>query len=194
MRLFVCPLEALEPALARLNPTHVVSLLSPDAERPACLAHPQHRRVLALAFHDIAEERDPLVAPQEADIAALIALLDGADSSSVVLFHCWAGVSRSTAAAYIAACVQEGPGSEEVLARRLRGLAPFASPNPRMIELADRLLERSGRMVAAISGIGCGEPCQLGRPFEFEILGGGFAAAVPPSPQRPWRTRHDSNV
>ncbi|MDY6964203.1 MAG: protein tyrosine phosphatase, partial [Pseudomonadota bacterium] len=42
------------------------------------------------------------------------------------------------------------------LARRLRSVAPHATPNTRLIEFGDKLLGREGRLVAAIREIGRG--------------------------------------
>ena len=53
-----------------------------------------------------------------------------------MLIHCWAGISRSSAAAYIMAC-DRNPGCEHDLAGELRRRAPFATPNRLMVALAD---------------------------------------------------------
>jgi predicted protein tyrosine phosphatase len=71
-----------------------------------------------------------------------------------LLVHCWAGISRSTAAAYILLCDMRGPGYEAEIARELRELAPHAQPNRLMIRHADQLLAREGRMIAAVESMG----------------------------------------
>jgi predicted protein tyrosine phosphatase len=43
-------------------------------------------------------------------------------------------------------------------AQALRDAAPHAHPNARIIALADQLLGRHGRLIAARSAIGPGEP------------------------------------
>jgi predicted protein tyrosine phosphatase len=67
-----------------------------------------------------------------------------------VLTHCAAGVSRSSAAALIVYAVVLGPGREEEALRRVMQQRPIARPNRRMIEMADRLLERDGALAAVI--------------------------------------------
>lgn len=68
-----------------------------------------------------------------------------------VLVHCEAGVSRSSAAALIMYACWLGPGREREAMRRVLTQRPIAMPNPRMVEIADRLLEREGRLVAVLS-------------------------------------------
>jgi predicted protein tyrosine phosphatase len=72
-----------------------------------------------------------------------------------------AGISRSTAAALIALALT-APGREELVARQLRRAAPHASPNRRIIALADRLLARDGRLIAARESMGAAEPLVAG--------------------------------
>ena len=67
-----------------------------------------------------------------------------------MVVHCWAGISRSTAAAYTALCAINPEVSEELIAVRLRDASPTAYPNRLIIQLADAALGRNGRMVRAI--------------------------------------------
>lgn len=71
------------------------------------------------------------------------------DMPGRVLVHCFAGHSRSTAAAFIAQCVVLGPGKEEnAMKQALLGCTEKnVHPNRLMIELADKLLERNGAML-----------------------------------------------
>ena len=67
-----------------------------------------------------------------------------------LLLHCEHGVSRSTAAAFIALCAKE-PGTDEcALAARLRSAAPHAEPNLLLVDCADAVLKHEGRMVDAV--------------------------------------------
>jgi predicted protein tyrosine phosphatase len=67
-----------------------------------------------------------------------------------ILIHCQAGISRSSAAAFIIHAVLLGPGREEEALARVLEQRPIARPNRRMLEIADRLLERGGRMAAML--------------------------------------------
>jgi predicted protein tyrosine phosphatase len=51
----------------------------------------------------------------------------------------------------------------------MRRASPTATPNIRIVSLADRLLGRDGRMVTAIETIGRGEIAVEGNPFRLEL-------------------------
>ena len=164
MRILVCPLDAVARVMAQHAPQAVVTLLAPPAEPPVLDLPPDRR--LTLTFHDVSGPGHGLTPPGADDVARLLAFLSDAKDCDPVLIHCWMGVSRSTAAAYIAATLRDGPGSEAALAQRLRHAAPFATPNPRLIKLADAALARGGTMVAAIRAIRRGEEIPAA-PFEL---------------------------
>ena len=84
-----------------------------------------------------------------------------------MVVHCWAGISRSTAAAYTALCAINPDVSEELIALRLREASPTAYPNRLIIRLADDALGRRGRMVRAIEGIGRGVIATEAVPFSL---------------------------
>ncbi|MCO5130666.1 MAG: protein tyrosine phosphatase [Xanthobacteraceae bacterium] len=159
----VAPLSAVAEVARQLPRYDLVTLLSPgsDAAAPAALTP---RRRLHLAFHDIAEPRDGLIAPDAAMIAALLDF--GRAREAPLLIHCWAGVSRSSAAAYVLACDRH-PGREREFATALRARAPFATPNALMVRLADDLLGRHGAMAAAIAAIGRGAEAREGTPYRL---------------------------
>lgn len=162
MKILVSPLDEAAGLIGRHRPQAVVSLLSPDAEPPAWeTAAPR----LVLSFNDISGPRDGLVAPGRCHIERLIAFIE--PRPDPLLIHCWAGVSRSTAAAYVAACWRDGPGSEEALADRLRRAAPYATPNPLIVSLGDAVLGRSGAMSKAVARIGRGADTNRGASFWF---------------------------
>jgi predicted protein tyrosine phosphatase len=91
------------------------------------------------------------------------------DRTSPMLIHCWAGVSRSTAAGYIATCLLQPERDEEELAWALRKASPSATPNPMLIKLADEALGREGRMRRAIADIGRGADAFEGAPFRLDV-------------------------
>jgi predicted protein tyrosine phosphatase len=167
MTLLVCPLSQVEAARTLHRPSHLISLLSPsfvDGAWPASEVGDAHLR---LAFHDIARPRKGLIAPSAALVAQILAFAAGWDASRPMLVHCWAGVSRSTAAAFIVACQRAPDRSEAEIAQALRAAAPYATPNPLMVSLADAALSRAGRMSAAIEAIGRGGDTFEGALFEL---------------------------
>ena len=76
-----------------------------------------------------------------------LAFMERWDRAAPVVVHCYAGISRSTAAAFSALCAARPDLDEEVIALRLRARSPEATPNARIVALADEILGRSGRMV-----------------------------------------------
>jgi predicted protein tyrosine phosphatase len=164
MTVIVCPLNAAAGACRDHAPSHIVSLLAPPDKAPT-YDSPALR--LHLAFNDIVAPAKGLTAPRRRHVEKLLRFLDGWDRASPLLIHCWAGVSRSTAAGYIAATLRDGPGSEAALAARLRLAAPFATPNSLLIALADNLLGRDGAMTTAIHAIGRGAETAFGAPFRL---------------------------
>jgi predicted protein tyrosine phosphatase len=124
----------------------LVSIGAPEDELPAGYSNVADR--LRLLFGDTVTAEHGAT---EADIQCLIDLatkLKG--SSGNVLIHCEAGVSRSPAAALILYTCLLGPGSERKAMDLVLRQRPFAIPNRRMVELADKLLGREGRLLSAL--------------------------------------------
>jgi predicted protein tyrosine phosphatase len=86
-----------------------------------------------------------------------------------MVVHCFAGISRSTAGAFVAACALNPRREELTIARELRRLSQTASPNRRIVSIGDRLLGRSGRMVDAVETIGPGRMAYEGDPFRLDL-------------------------
>jgi predicted protein tyrosine phosphatase len=86
-----------------------------------------------------------------------------------MVVHCFAGISRSTASAYVAACTLNPARDEMQIAQALRQASPTATPNARIVALADKLLKRQGRMIRAIQAIGPGAMASEGTPFRLDL-------------------------
>jgi predicted protein tyrosine phosphatase len=154
--ILVSPLSAVERTIAAWHPSHLVTLLSPEhmIDTPVPIAAERH---LKLALNDVVEDMRDMQPPTEDHISRLVAFGRGWSGDAPLLVHCWAGVSRSMAAAYTLLCERAGPGHEFEIAQLLRQRAPHAYPNALMINHADALLHRDGRMIAAVASIGRGE-------------------------------------
>jgi predicted protein tyrosine phosphatase len=154
LRLTVCGLDEL-PRHRASGVSHVLSFLDPEAPEPEMLAaYPPHRRAV-LRFHDVIERAHSAVAPEEGDIARLLAFAREAWRPSSpappahLLVHCHAGVSRSTAASFlILAEAHPAWSGREILEEVLR-LRPQAWPNLLILELGDALLGRGGEILEA---------------------------------------------
>jgi predicted protein tyrosine phosphatase len=86
-----------------------------------------------------------------------------------MLIHCWAGISRSTAAAFTAMCLFRPDEDESELARELRLSSPSATPNRLIVSFTDQILGRGGRMVQAVESIGRGAEAFEGTPFRVRV-------------------------
>lgn len=171
MKLIVSPLHHVASLVATWQPSHLISLASPGHDQTPLDDEPPCR--LDLRFNDIAEPQPGLAPPSAQHAADLLAFADTWDGARPLLVHCWAGISRSTAAAYAIACARSKPGDEQDWAERLRRAAPAATPNPLLVALADRRLNRGGAMIRAIAAIGRGAEASWGEPFELDLASDG---------------------
>lgn len=167
----VCPLARLHETVETTGAQHVVSLLAREDNltRPAAIAPENH---LWLQLHDISTPLDGHVIPQAEHVEQLIAFVQRWPRETPLVVHCYAGVSRSTAAAFVSVCALNPAGDEQAIAAALRRASPTATPNIRIIALADRLLARNGRMVSAIEAIGPGVIIPEALPFRLDLAGG----------------------
>jgi predicted protein tyrosine phosphatase len=124
----------------------LISIGEPYEELPAGYENVVRR--LRLNFADTVAGA---FSPTEDDVRQIIELAEVLRSSSGrVLIHCAAGISRSSAAALIMHACWLGPGREREALTRVLAQRPIARPNRRMVALADKLLERRGRLSAVV--------------------------------------------
>jgi predicted protein tyrosine phosphatase len=163
----VSPLSALNSVTTKLHSYDLLTLLSPDHPETdwSAFACERHMR---LAFHDIIEPMPGLVVPDRDIMRAVLDFGRHGGPQRTLLIHCWAGISRSSAAAFAIAC-DRNPGFEGNIAVELRWRAPFVTPNRLMVRLADELLARDGRMVEAIDKIGRGAEAREGEPYQLPL-------------------------
>ena len=166
--IYVCPLSKVDETVTRIGAERLISLLSAGTEmmRPTAIRAENH---LLVNMHDIVAEQEGMTLPGESHVRQLLDFARAWEHSRPLAINCWAGVSRSTASAYIIAAALDPSRDEAELAALLRKLSPTATPNPRLIALADQILGRKGRMVTAIAAIGRGRYCLEGAPFGLEV-------------------------
>lgn len=155
MAIIVCSLSRASEIARERKASHVVGLLDPGTAFPDIAGMPEERR-LRLSLHDIEAEEDGFDHPADPHIAAILSFVRAWPREAPILIHCYAGISRSTATAYITACVHNPEVDEVEIAQALRKASSTASPNRRIIALADAALGREGRMTRAIESIGRG--------------------------------------
>jgi len=165
----VCSLARLHATVEETGARRVITLMR-DVEmvrRPPTIEHADH---LLLRLDDISEPLDGYTVPGEEHVADLLAFVRAWDRAAPLVIHCYAGVSRSTAGAFVSVCALNPRRPEVEIAKDIRRLSPTATPNIRIVTLADRILGRDGRMVAAIEGIGRGIECYEGHPFRLDLV------------------------
>lgn len=153
MTILVCPLSLVAQHIRDHAPERIVSLLDPNFDTPASGAAYLGRH-LRLRFHDIHLPGQDQVVPSAVHVSELLDFLGGWTRSAPLLIHCRAGIGRSTATAYVAACLHN-PGTDELeIARALRRVSSLARPNETLVALADAALGRRGRMLRAVRETG----------------------------------------
>lgn len=166
--LHVCPLSRLPETVDATGARHVVTLINVGTPvvRPPAIAEADH---LFVGVSDITDALDGHVLPDEAHVRRLLDFMRAWNQTQPLVIHCYAGISRSTAAAFIATCALRPDRDEAEIARELRLASPSATPNRRLVAVADAMLGRDGRMVSAIAAIGRGADAFEGEPFSITI-------------------------
>ena len=164
----VCSLSRLQQTVEDTGARHVVSLIGDEArlQRPASVA-PEHHHWLCL--HDISAPLEGYIMPGEQHVSTLLDFVRGWDRKAPLVVHCYMGISRSTASAFASVCALNPHRDETSIAQALRRASPTATPNIRIVSLADKLLGRQGRMIAAIENIGRGIMTMEAEPFQLDL-------------------------
>jgi len=137
--------------------THLLSLEDPQTpkETPTWFAG-EH---LQLHFHDVESVGEARLffscAPTRSQVAEILQFgercLQASRSTNVhLLVHCFAGISRSTAASFALAAQALGPGCAEHALRAVQTVRREAYPNQLIVQYADQLLERNGELLRAL--------------------------------------------
>lgn len=164
----VCSLARLYNTIDETGARHIVTLLrlTDRVVRPTHIAAENH---LILGMDDICDPVEGYTCPAEEHVERLIDFASGWDRAAPMVVHCFAGISRSTAGAFVAACALSPERDEHAIAWAIRRASGTAQPNARIVAIADRLLKREGRMVRAVETIGPGRVAAEGDPFRLDI-------------------------
>ena len=164
----VCSLARLYATVDETGARHIVTLLrlTDRVERPRHIAPENH---LVLAVDDIAMPMEGYTVPAQEHVERLIDFVGQWDRAAPMVVHCYAGISRSTAGAYVAACALNPARDEQQIAWDIRRASRTAQPNVAIVSISDRLLKRQGRMVRAVETIGPGHFAEEGVPFRLDL-------------------------
>lgn len=155
-RIHVCPLSQMPSTVDTVGAQHLVTIINPSMmpDTPPGLDASRHLRI---ACSDILQPIEGRTCPRREHVEGLIGFIRDWNHRGALVIHCLAGVSRSTAAAYIGLCALNEGVCELDIAHRLRRASPTAMPNRLLVGFADEALGRQGRMLEAIAAIGIGE-------------------------------------
>jgi predicted protein tyrosine phosphatase len=166
--LHICSLAALPETVRATGASHILTVMAnvDQVLRPASVLEVNHLRV---SMDDITEQMDGFLAPSVEHIERVLNFVRGWDRSAPMVVHCYAGISRSTASAFAAACMLNPHRDEIEIARQIRARSPIASPNRLIVSLAGKALGREGRMLRALDEMGPGSMTVEGRPFQLDL-------------------------
>ena len=170
MPIFVCPRSKVAEMVQRHKPSRVVSLLDPGSEFPD-LGPVYAKKHLRLEFHDVHLPLLTHALPTPAHFDQFLRFIQEWDPADALLIHCQAGIGRSPATAFIAACIHNPHAAERHIAIQLRQACSLVRPNENWIRIADYAMKRQGRMFDAI--------WQTGRNLPFPQVREGEAFQIP---------------
>ncbi|UTY57079.1 hypothetical protein [Massilia sp. erpn] len=150
MDIKVSSLIQLKRSVAEFEPTHIISVLDPDFAACHPLAFGADVKVHHAHFYD-----DDDLARQtgsvEAHLAPVLQFLRQevlSSDSHRLLVHCHAGASRSPAIAFMTYCL--ALGCEVEAFEQLLKICNKPWPSENVVKIADQMLDRKGRMIAAL--------------------------------------------
>lgn len=164
----VCSLARLPETVETTGASHVITVMGriDRVTRPASIHVDNH---LLVSMDDIIAPAEGFRPPEASHVRELITFARRWDRAAPLVVHCFAGISRSTATAFAAACALNPERSEAEIAQRIRTASPSAFPNRLIVSLADDFLGRQGRMITAIDAIGPGATVLEGEPFRIDL-------------------------
>jgi len=149
MKIWVCDKTKVPKMQSRHGITHVLSLLD-HGDHP--FLHPlrtNKANCMMLNFPDTVDSNDPS-APTMDHVRMILAWGERLPEDANVLVHCFAGISRSTAATLAIMIQREGIDKIDECITRLLEQRPQACPNPLIIKYADELLGAGGKLFDAV--------------------------------------------
>lgn len=160
-RLKVGGLHTIAADLPIFRPTHMIRLVDPALPEASLALAVAVGSTLLLRLDDISH--DGPSGPRQDHVAEILGfvedMLAGGDARLYV--HCHAGVSRSTATAYLALACRHGTGGEGDAFGELLTITEKPWPNRRIVAHADALLGRGGRLLAPLDAYRAAHPRRI---------------------------------
>jgi len=167
MKITVGPRRDCAVAVTKYNATHIFSIQEghekgdPQRKIPTPQGIIKHNHFFfqdlnspeLKEYYDIKEKKMvKLYPPTSEDIRDILDKAKGLPARAHLFLHCFAGISRSPACAFAIICQILGGGKEELAVKIMVQACPYGgiSPNGLIIQYADEILNRNGRMIKAI--------------------------------------------
>ncbi len=164
----VCPLRSMPRVVEETGAVHLISLV-PERFAPKTPLSIDPARHLQIPVEERISRERPGNVPVVVAMARLLAFARTWDRTSVLVVHCFSGISRSTAAALAILAAARPDTPAEALAAHLRKASVTAFPSASLVALADTMLGRCGDLRRAVEGLGMGVRAAEGRPFGLDI-------------------------
>lgn len=144
MKIEICSRKEAPIKVERNPGCNIISIVDCGHEHPE---FERFNRRLRLRFDDISVPVSLVyrLGPSPAHIREIISFAHAIDERPLIV-HCKAGISRSSAAAFIVYAVKFGPAG---IRDRFRPMLGLIHPNAEMLRLADGLLNLDGQLIAA---------------------------------------------
>src|SRR3569833_2679340 len=101
--ILVCSFAVLSVSVCMTGASHVLTIMA-NVEQVVRLDTIRPENHLKASVDDITEEMSGFVAPAEHHVDQVLAFVRGWDRGAPLVVHCYAGIRRSTARAFAAAC------------------------------------------------------------------------------------------
>lgn len=142
MNVFVCQKNKVHDTVKVTGAKHVLSLLDPG-DRLYLTPRLQEINHLHLKCEDVLDE-NAWAAPTREQVQELLEWARCIPDEDTLVVHCFAGVSRSTAAAI--AILADRLGNANAAVQRIKSVRPQLCPNPVITKFADEILGLDGKL------------------------------------------------
>lgn len=146
MELTVCSIEKVPAMILFRGATHVLSLLRGPERNELKMPRAFNKENWLFLDMDDVVNADAECAPTKEQVAQILAWGRALPSDAKVVVHCYAGVSRSTAAALSIKVQQLGVDRIDEAVKWLVQVRPVCCPNPVITRFADELLGANGKL------------------------------------------------
>jgi predicted protein tyrosine phosphatase len=154
MQFFISSQKDAKSLAKKIKPTHIISISSPEKEAPFDSGF-GNAKILRLSFYDIttqsaADSLDEKDVPTRSIAETIYNFGKEFDDDTILLIHCFAGISRSSAAGIISLTPRYGAigATKKVGELTINGQSGYEwfFPNPVLIEAFDDMLHFDGEL------------------------------------------------